>query len=108
LSEQNNDDGETLCLIFNVHPKKLVGVKMKCGRARKMQNKWGGESKNEKTAAKVCSADMLTAKKWSAELRDVQTPCHNPNMGPCGRSKINPGEGGKVPQSVKEGMQENV
>jgi hypothetical protein len=80
-----------LCSIFNIHPKKLVGAKMKSGRARKMKGKWGGESKNGKTAAKVCSADMLTAKKWGADDREVQTPCHNPKKEPGGRSKMCPG-----------------
>jgi hypothetical protein len=31
---------------------------------------------------------MLTAKKGGADKRDVQTPCHNPQKGPGGRSKI--------------------
>jgi hypothetical protein len=43
FSVHTEDDEETLCSIFKVHPKQLVGVKMKSGRARRMQNKWGGE-----------------------------------------------------------------
>jgi hypothetical protein len=94
-----------LCSIFNVHPRRLVGAEMKSGRARKMKGKRGGESKNDKTAAKVCSADMLTAKRGGADKRDVQTPCHNPqSWGPTGALRRK-AQGGKVSQSVTLGMQ---